>query len=812
MFRNYLKIAWRNLIRNKAFSAINIVGLSIGLATCLLISLFVVDELSYDRFNEKADRIVRVVLRGTLNGEQVREANVMPPVAYTLQSRFPEIGRTTRLRTAGKPPIAYGDKLFRDKQLAFADSTLFQVFTLPLLKGDARTALSRPNTLVISESMAHTFFDREDPIGKVLVVFGDKVAYSITGVMADIPAHSHFRFDAFASMAGVAEANRDNWLQSSFFTYLLLPDGYDYRQLEAKLQPIVDANMLPPLEKMLGTTSAEFKKKGGQLGLFLQPLTNIHLHSDLKPETELEPGGDIRYVYILGAIAVFMLLLACINFINLSTAGAMKRAKEVGIRKALGSERSTLIGQFLTESSLLTTLSLILAVGLVVVLLPAFNRLSGKALGLESINGYGLLPGLLGFGLIVSILAGGYPAFFLSSFRPIATLKGAVVTPENRRISLRGGLVVFQFFVSISLLIGTTVVYRQLHYIQTIKLGYDKEQVLVLERTGILGQNEAVWRQKLAQDARVVHASVSGFLPNNKLNTGIISMHPTGESALLTRLSFFGIDQHYLPTLGMKVVAGRNFSATFPSDSSAVLINETTARLFGWRGNAIGQTLIYPALPGSGNPDKTFRVIGVVQDFHFRSLHEPITPAVMLLSDNAGGILIKTRTSNVANLLAALKEQWSAFKPDAPFTYSFLDESYQATYQAELKTGQILSLFAMLTIFIACLGLFGLATFTAEQRTKEIGVRKVLGASVSSIVGLLSKDFLKLVLIAIVIASPLAWWAMNRWLQGFAYRIDIEWWVFALAGLLAVGIALLTVSFQSIKAALMNPVKSLRSE
>ncbi|MBO0930841.1 ABC transporter permease [Fibrella aquatilis] len=812
MLTNYLKIAWRNLLRNKAFSAINIVGLALGMATCLLIGLFVLDELSYDRFHEKADRIVRVVLRGTLNGEQVREANVMPPVAYALQSRFPEINRTTRLRTAGKPPIAYGDKLFRTNQLAFADSTLFRVFTLPLVKGDARTALVSPNTIVVSESMARQFFGSENPIGKVVLVFGDKVAYTVTGVIADVPAHSHFRFDAFASMTGVAEANQDNWLQSGFFTYLLLPDGYDYRQLEDKLQPIIDANMLPPLEKMMGTTSAEFKKKGGQLGLFLQPLTDIHLHSDLKPETELEPGGDIRYVYLFGAIAVFMLLLACINFINLSTASSTKRAKEVGIRKALGSERATLIGQFLIESSLLTTLSLVLAVGLVIVLLPAFNRLSGKALSLTSINGYGLLPGLLGFGLVVSILAGSYPAFSLSSFRPIATLKGAVVTPGNWRIGLRGGLVVFQFFVSISLLIGTTVVYRQLHYIQTMKLGYDKEQVLVLERTGVLGQNEAVWRQKLAQDARVVHASVSGFLPNNKLNTGIIAMHPTRESARLTRLSLFGIDQHYVPTLGMKVVAGRNFSATFPSDSSAVLINEATARLFNWRGDAVGQTLVSPALPGSGNPDKTFRVIGVVQDFHFRSLHEPVAPAVMLLGNNSGGILLKTRTSNVANLLAALKDQWSAFKTDAPFTYSFLDESYQATYQAELKTGQILSLFAGLTIFIACLGLFGLATFTAEQRTKEIGVRKVLGASVTSIVALLSKDFLKLVLIAIVIASPLAWYAMTWWLQDFAYRINIEWWVFVLAGALAVGIALLTVSFQSIKAALMNPVKSLRSE
>ncbi len=812
MLTNYLKIAWRNLLRNKAFSAINIVGLAIGLATCLLISLFVLDELSYDRFNTKADRIVRVVLRGTLNGEQVREANVMAPVAQALQRRFPEIQATVRLRTAGKPPIAYGNKLLRDNQIAFADSTLFRVFTLPLLKGDAHTALSRPNTLVLTESMARKFFGREDPIGKVLLVFGDKVAYTITGVMADVPVHSHFRFDAFASMTGEAEASQNNWLRSNFFTYLLLSDDNTYQRLEAKLQPVVDANMFPPLEKMLGTSSAEFRKKGGQLGLFLQPLTEIHLHSDLKPESELEPGGDIRYVYLFSAIAVFMLLLACINFINLSTAGAAKRAKEVGIRKALGSERSALISQFLAESGLLTMLAMGLAVGLVLILLPAFNHLAGKAIRLTSISPYKLLAGLVAFSLLVSVVAGSYPAFFLSSFRSISTLKGATVLPGSQRISLRSGLVVFQFFVSISLLIGTTVVYRQLHYIQTIKLGYDKEQVLVLEHTSVLGKNEALWRKTLAQDSRVMRASMSGFLPNTTLNTGLISMHPTGESARLTRLSLFGIDQHYVPTLGMKVITGRNFSDAFPSDSSAVLINEATARLFNWRSNAIGQTLSYPAMPGSGNLDKTFRVIGVVQDFHFRSLHEPIAPAVLMLSDNSGGILLKIRTDNVAGLLASLKEQWAAFKTDTPFAYSFLDESYKATYLAEQKTGQILGLFAGLTIFVACLGLFGLATFTAQQRTKEIGVRKVLGASVTSIVALLSRDFLKLVLVAIVLASPIAYYAMHQWLQDFAYRIDISWWVFALAGLLAIGIALLTVSFQSIRAALINPVKSLRSE
>jgi putative ABC transport system permease protein len=417
---------------------------------------------------------------------------------------------------------------------------------------------------------------------------------------------------------------------------------------------------------------------------------------------------------------------------------------------------------------------------------------------------------------LVSLLAGSYPAFFLSAFRPIAVLKGTNPSASGLsglgRGGLRSSLVVFQFLVSISLIIATTVVYQQLQYIQTIRLGYDKEQVLVLEGTGALGRNEAVFRRQLAQDSRVANASVSAFLPNDRYNTGMIAMQPDRNDAQMTRMTWFGVDPHYLPTLGMKLAAGRNFSTSVRSDSTGVIINETAARLFGWTKNVIGRTLTRPDVANSGNNARTYRVIGVVKDFHFRSLHERIAPAVMTLSDNAGLIIVKTRTADIAGLLTSLKTRWAALGTEEPFRYSFLDDAYQASYDAELKTSRILALFAGLTVFVACLGLFGLATFTAEQRTKEIGVRKVLGASVTSIVTLLSQDFLKLVLIAIVIASPIAWYAMHRWLQSFAYRIDIAWWVFGLAGLLAVGIALLTVSFQSIKAALMNPVKSLRSE
>lgn len=814
MIQNYIKIAWRNLIRNRAFTAINIVGLALGLATCLLIGLFVFSELSYDRYHEKADRIVRVVFRGTMNGEKMREANVMALVAQVLRNDYPEVLDATRLRTGGVPRITYGDRTFKEEAFAFVDSNFFQVFTLPLLKGDARTALVQPNTVVISEKVARKYFGDADPIGKVLTIKDSQASYTVTGVFEKIPANSHFHMDLFASMASVPEARQPNWLVSGYFTYLVLPEGYDYRLLEAKLPRVVETHMGPALEKLIGIGLAEFRKKGNDIGLYLQPLTDIHLRSDFKAETEIEPGGDIRYVYLFGAIALFMLLLACINFMNLSTAGASRRAKEVGIRKVMGSEKSRLVGQFLVESVLLTGLSLVLAIIIVSLALPFFNDLSGKELDLDLLRTPWIGVGLVLFGLLVGVFAGSYPAFFLSSYKPISILKGGTTGRVVSRgsIGLRSSLVVFQFFVSITLIIGTTVVYRQLRYIQNIKLGYDKEQVLVINETWTLGRNEEVLRRQLLQDARVTSASTSGFLPAGSPNNGILSLYPDGNDAQLFRMGYFGVDYNYIPTLGIQLVAGRNFSPEFLTDSSAVIINEAAVRTFGWHKGALGKTLTNPGILLSSGENKVYRVIGVVKDFHYRSLHEQIAPMVMVLGDNSGSIIVKARTQDMADLLASIKDKWEAFGNGEPFRYSFLDESYEATYRAELRTGRILALFAGLTIFVACLGLFGLVKFATEQRVKEIGVRKVLGASVASIVTLLSLDFLKLVLIAIIIATPVAWYTMDLWLQDFAYKITMSWWMVVVAVVVTVGIALLTISFQSIKAALVNPVKSLRSE
>ncbi|MFD1144343.1 ABC transporter permease [Larkinella insperata] len=806
MIQNYFKIAWRNLVRNRAFSAINIVGLALGLATCLLISLFVLDEVSFDRFHEKSDRIVRVVFRGTVQGGKMNEAHVMPPVAHTLRADYPEVQEATRLRQGGMPQFLVGDKLFNEESMAFADSNFFQVFSFPLVQGNPKTALSQPNTVVLTQSTAIKLFGRADALGKTIRVKGSNTPLTVTGVMDEIPANSHFHFDVFTSMASLPEAKSPSWMTSEFFTYLLLPKGYDYRQLEAKLPQVVEKYMGPQIETAFGMKYDQFRQKGNDLGLFLQPLTDIHLHSD--SPYDLEPAGNIQYIYLFSAVALFVLLIASINFMNLSTAGASKRAKEVGIRKVMGSLRLELAFQFLIESLLLTAFALVVAVGLVYAALPLFNSLAGKSLTFRFADAPWLLPGLLLFGLLVGILAGSYPALFLASFKPVAVLKGRFSAGKNS-ISLRSGLVVFQFFIAILLMVGTTVVYRQLDYIQSKKLGYDKDKVLVLGNTWALGPKEEVFRELLLQDPRVVNVSHSGYLPAGPSYNNNFFVYPDNQSTQLMKTLRYDVDHSYIPTLGMEMVAGRNFSKAFGTDSTAVIINETAARTMGWNGKALGHSLTSSSKEGT---KQTYRVVGVVKDFHFRSLHEKITPLVMVLGKTNGTMIAKVKTRDISGLLASVKKQWTDLKADQPFSYSFLDERFMKTYESEQRIGRILGIFAGLTIFVACLGLLGLATFTAEQRTKEIGVRKVLGASVGSIVGLLSKEFVKLVLIAIVLASPVAWYAMNKWLQAFEYKIAVAWWMFALAGALAIAVALLTISFQSIKAALVNPVTSLRGE
>ncbi|WP_128546381.1 ABC transporter permease [Larkinella soli] len=808
MLQNYLKIALRNLRRQKAFTAINVVGLAIGLATCIVMMLYVRDELSYDRYHEKADRIVRVVTRGMMGDQSLNMSFVGPPVARDLKREFPEILAAVRLRDYGSQFISYGTNSFKEESFFGADSTFFQLFSIPVRKGNPDKALSAPNAIVLTETTARKYFGAQDPIGKVLLLGQEKEPLQVTAVMADVPANSHFHFNALISLNGSKEAGGQEWLNNANFnTYLLLPEQYDYRKLEAKLHGVTEKYVGQDLKKFMGITLKQFREAGNEFGLGLQPLTDIHLHSG--PVQGLEPNGDIRNVYVLTAIALFMLLIACVNFMNLSTATASGRAREVGVRKVLGSVRGQLQLQFLVESVLLAVVALGLALMLVQGSLPVFNQLTEKALSLAVGSNPLLGPGLLAGAVGVGLLAGSYPAFYLSSFRPVAVLKGRVVGGRSG-VTLRSGLVVFQFFISITLIIATVVAFRQHRFLFSREMGFERDQVLVIQDSYMLGRNEAVLREKLLQNPRVSRISVSGFVPVGPTFNNNSSLSPKDDpnKGIVTRL--FNVDVDYIPTLGMRLVQGRNFSTDFPTDSSAVILNETGARAYGWPKQAVGKEIL--RIVDEKGTKQAFRVIGVVKDFHFESLRQRIGPLMMFLGGNTGSLLVKLKAGNVAEVLPSIKREWEALSPAAPFRYSFLDERFEQSFRQEQKTSEVLTLFAGLTVFIACLGLFGLATYTAEQRRKEIGVRKVLGASVSGIVALLSGEFLKLVGIAIALAVPLAWFAMSRWLNDFAYKVPLDWWVFALAGAVAILIALITVSFQSIRAALTNPVQSLRSE
>jgi putative ABC transport system permease protein len=804
MFKNYLKTAWRNIRKNKLFSFINILGLSLGIATCFIIMLYVQDELSYDTFNVNANRIARVIFQADINGGKINESIVMAPVAQTMKTDFPEVADATRLLRLGGTKITYKDRTFKDDQLALVDPNFFSIFTLPMVGGDPKTVLLQPHTVVITESTAKKYFGKENAIGKMITLGADDDRpYTVTGLIKDIPANSHFHFDLFGSMRGWGDATSDSWMGGNYYTYLLLRPGMDYQKLETRFPAMVKKYMGPQIQEKMGLSLKQFTSKGNSLGFALQPLTSIHLHS--ATNNELDTPGNADYVYIFAGVAFFILIVACINFINLSTAGASKRAKEVGVRKVAGSRRSQLIKQFLTESILITSFALVIASLIVELVLPAFNTFSGKQLSFD------LQPVLsfIGLGLVVGLIAGIYPAFYLSSFKPIVVLKGKVTT-KNKSFGLRNGLVVFQFFISVVLIAGTIIVYQQMEYIQNKDLGYNKEQLLTIPNSYALGSHEQAFKQQMMQDPRITNATMSWFKPAGPSDYNNSLAYPQHNDKLIVNGVDYQVDEQYIPTMGMKMASGRNFSKDFSTDSFALIVNETAAKAFGWNNTSIiGKSVVIENSPKGNNA--LFHVIGVVKNFNFRSLHEAVSPLYMTLTPQ-GGLIFKIKTTDVAGLLAAMKKQWDSYQTGEPFEYNFMDDLFSKTYSAEQKTGMILNLFSILIIFVACLGLFGLATYTTERRTKEIGIRKVLGASVTQVTQMLSKEFIKLVLIASLIAFPVAWWSMNKWLQSFAYRIDIHWWVFIVATLGALLIALLTVSFQAIKAAMANPVKSLHTE
>ncbi len=801
MIKNYLKIALRNLRKNKIFSFINIFGLAIGLTCFMFIAVFVYNELSYDKYPADAKNIYRVLVSATGNGDIAVYPRVDVAVGKGMKNAFPEIKASTRL-TGASDFIKYNDKQFKEEHLAFADSNFLQMFSIPLIEGNSATALVQPNSMVIDKAFAKKYFGNEEAIGKSLAIGTNRVLYKVTGVIDKVPDNSHFHFDAFLSLSTM-HFTHETWSNVGFFTYLELNKNADPKKLQAKFPQLVAKYVVPETMHDMGVSLAEAQKSVNTFVFSLQPITDIHLHSNTK--YELEPGGDTQYVYIFSALAIFILLLACVNFTNLATARAVKRAREVGIRKVMGSIKKQLIFQFLTESVLLTFFAMLCAFVLIFLLLPYFNQLANKNIGFGFFLHYRSVLAMLSLAFLAGILAGIYPAFFLSSFNTIKVLKGASMQGSQKK-PLRSALVVFQFFVSIALIIATIIVYQQLHYMQNKKLGYDKEEVLFMPDARLLGKNQTAFEQQLVQDNRVVAASISRFVPGANMDG--TEIYPKSENGNGTEIhaNIYHVDYDYLRTMGIQISEGRNFSKDFPTDSSGIVINEAMVRELGWSGtNPIGKSIVR-----SGQHE--FKVVGVVKDFNYASLKEKVAPLMMMLGGNFGGLIVKIKTDNVKGLLVDLKKQWNAFNPDGPFSYNFLDDNFAKLYASEERTQKIFSAFAILAIIIASLGLFGLSAFIIEQRTKEIGIRKVLGASVQNVLLLVSKEFLLLVGIAFIISIPVTWWAMHTWLQDFAYRINIEWWVFLIAGAAAILIALLTVSFQALKAAIANPVKSLRTE
>jgi putative ABC transport system permease protein len=808
MFKNYFKIALRTLWKSKGFSAINIIGLAIGLATCLLIMLFVHDELSYDRYNKKADRIYRVDGDIKFGGNHFILAVAPDPLGPTLKKDFPQVEQFTRFRVNGGLLIKKGNENVQEEHVVFADSTLFDVFTLPMLDGSPATALQLPNTVVITETMARKYFNTTQAAGKTFII-NNRHNYTVTGVIKDIPAQSHFNFDFFVSMSTLAESRNNNWVSNNFNTYIVLKEGADPKKLEAQFDALVEKYVGPQIMALMSIDLDEFKKSGNYDRLLLTPLTSIHLHSD--KVAELGANSSIQYVYIFSAIAFFILLIACVNFMNLSTARSSNRAREVGVRKVLGSLKYSLVNQFLTESILISFIALVLALVLAFIMLPYFNQLSAKNIKLNVLASPWLLPVLLMLVLITGLLAGSYPAFYLSSFKPIQVIKGKLAA-GFKTSRLRSGLVVFQFAISIILIIATMVIYKQLHFIQSHKPGFNRDQVMVIHNSTPLGNKAKVFREEVIKLRGVDNATLTGYLPTNGWrNDNPVFADPTLDQKRAVSMQTWDVDEQYIPTLGMELVAGRNFSKDFPTDSSGIIINEAALRLLGFT-DPIGKPLYFMRDLNKKDDVSNLHIIGIVKDFNFSSMRQQVTPLALLLNANNGNMALRLSSTNLHQLVAQIENKYKNMAPGEPFNYSFMNEDFNNLYRTEQRMGVIAISFSALAILIACLGLFGLAAYAAEQRTKEIGIRKVLGATVSHITAMLSKDFLKLVIVAAVIAFPAAWWFMHSWLQDFAYRTSIPWWVFIMAGIVAALIAVVTVSFQTIKAALSNPVKSLRTE
>jgi putative ABC transport system permease protein len=807
VLRNYFKIALRNLLKYKVYSFINIAGLATGVACCLLILLFVQDELSFDRWNENADRIVRFGVDAQLGDQTFYGAVTSAPMAAALKEEFPEVEETARFRSFGFPVIRYNDKVFSEERFYWADSSIFKVFSLKFIAGDPNTALNQPGNVVMTQSMVRKYFGDENPMGKS-INSDNRRDYLVTGVIEDIPVNSHFHFDFIASLSSYPVSSNTFWLSNNFYTYALLKEGVEVEEFEKKIQSLVTKYIGPTLESVLGITFDAAEGQGGKYEFVVQPLTDIHLRSDL--DYDIEANSDILYVYMFSVIAVLLLLIACINFMNLTTARSANRAKEVGIRKTLGSSQPQLIRQFLVETILMSSIAIFFSIVIVEALLPLFNDLTGKQISTNYFNDILSLPLLIGLAILVGVLAGIYPAFFLSSFKPVVVLKGKLRS-SSKTPWLRSGLVIAQFTVSIILIIGTVVVYNQMEFIQNKKLGFDKDKIIIIKKTDDLNVRLQPFMQELLTNNEILEVSNSFNIIGEALDNNV---HRVAREGIIENhiINVFLADYDFTDTYKLNVKEGRYFSREWISDTLAVVMNESAVKAMGLT-DPVGKFIMSPSNTPEGFSN--IKIIGIIEDFHYESLHNPIKPLLIRLKpEEAFGryLSVRVNTADFSSTLSYIERLWSKYANNQAFEYTFYDNEFARIYAAEGRTKQIVTIFSVLSILIACLGLFGLSSFTTEQRTKEIGVRKVLGASVGGIVVLLSKEFTRWVIISIIIAAPAAYFIMDSWLQNFAYRIDISLWTILLAGVAAIIIALLTVSFQAVRAAVSNPVKALKYE
>ena len=825
MIKNYIKLAWRNLQKNPVYGLINILGLAIGIASCMLILMFVLNELSYDQWNEKVDRIVRPTSDINFGGTAIHYALTSATVGQDMLDDMPEVENYTRFRNYGSFIVSRAESRdinFRENDILYADSAVFEIFPFKVIQGDPGSCLTQVRTLAMSRTTAVKYFgSTELAVGQTLVLQSDAPAFQqgmpwkVTAVYEDVPENTHFEADFLLAMNGNPELDNVSplWAVSvNFHTYVLLKEGVSFEQFEEKFGLYSRQKLEETGQQLLGVSLEEFEATGQFVRMSLQRLGDIHLTSDLA--VELAANGSIQYVWIFSAIAFFILIIACINFMNLTTARSSHRAKEIGVRKALGGVRSSLMGQFLTETLMITSIGVLIALALVGTSLGWFNELTGKSLQVPMDNPLFWIYLICGTAL-VGLLAGSYPAFFLSAFDAIRVLKTNQIG-RSKHGNVRSGLVIFQFSTAIVLVVGTSLMYNQLSYIQNKKLGFNKDQVVILEDAFALGSNLNSFKERMLSDPAVTNATVSAYLPvpSSRNSTTYTSVREFREDKAVS-MGSWSVDHDYLATLGMEMKAGRFFDRAHPTDSLAIVLNETAAKNFGFD-EPIGKKVytVRDLVADKPGPDDfiEFTVIGVVEDFHWESMRENIGALGLYLGHAPELISFKYEADQSSRVISSLERNWSEMAPNQPFSFRFLDDSFARIYEAEKRVGKIAFIFAGLAIFISCLGLFGLASYMAEQRTKEIGIRKVLGANPGNIITLLSKDFVKLIVIALIIAAPVAIWGMKYWLQNFAYRIEIGWQVFLTAALAAALIVLFSVSYQSLRAAMTNPIDALRNE